>query len=652
MCQEPLALCQEPLALCQSKEYPLKKFWLLLLIAVFAVPWLPAQTPNTSWEQKIEPWLLDQEETAGEIEFLVVLSSQADLSEITNNSSLKDKKRLVFEKLVETAANSQKPILTFLESRGIEHQAFWVVNMIWVKGDWQHLKILAERTDTGHIYANPRVRLTLPEEANVPGILNVDAVEGNIQQIHASEVWAEGYTGQGVVIGGQDTGYDWDHPALKSQYRGWDGNAADHNYNWHDAIHSGSSSCGTDSDEPCDDHGHGTHTMGTMVGDDGAGHQIGVAPGARWIGCRNMADGVGTPATYTECYQWFMAPTDLNDENPDPDKAPHVINNSWSCPTSEGCTQPEILQQVVENVRAAGILTVHSAGNSGPGCSSVNTPAAIYEASFTVGAVDSSNNIASFSSRGSVNVDGSGRMKPDVVAPGVNIVSSLRGGGYGSMSGTSMAAPHVAGMAALLMSAYPAMIGDVDGLENLIEGTSYGIKAAVSCSGDDDQIPNNTFGWGLIDTWSAYQALVQRLELKKFTSQDLVEPGGELTYQLEVSYNQFFSRAHDLILRDEVPKWTNFLSSDTPFTLEDGILTWELEQLGHGETWTVNFTVRVDEDAAGKIDNDNYWVVSDEVPDGVSGSLVRTRLTRFRLFITPIYTINESGIGSNSKNSD
>ena len=141
--------------------------------------------------------------------------------------------------------------------------------------------------------------------------------------------------------------------------------ARNHNYNWHDSIHSGGGSCGADSPAPCDDFGHGTHTMGTMVGDDGGTNKIGVAPRRKWIGCRNMDQGVGTPATYTECFQWFIAPTDLPNQNPDPSKAPHVINNSWGCPPSEGCTDPTVLQTVVENTRAAGIEVVVSAGNAG-----------------------------------------------------------------------------------------------------------------------------------------------------------------------------------------------------------------------------------------------------------------------------------------------
>jgi len=324
-----------------------------------------------------------------------------------------------------------------------------------------------------------------------------------------------GYTGQGVVIGGQDTGYNWDHPALINQYRGWDGVVADHNHNWHDAIHednphsSGENNCGFDSIVPCDDNGHGTHTMGIMVGDDGASHQIGVAPGARWIGCRNMENNWGTPATYAECYQWFIAPTDVDGGDANPALAADVINNSWSCPLQEGCTDPNVLLTVVENVHLAGILTVHSAGNSGPGCSSIDAPAAIYQASFTVGATSSSDTIASFSSRGPVTVDSSNRLKPDVAAPGVGVSSSLPGGSYGSLSGTSMAAPHVAGLAALLISVDPSLRGQVDRLETLIEHTALPKAASQTCGGvPGSSIPNNTYGWGRVDALNAAVTLL------------------------------------------------------------------------------------------------------------------------------------------------
>jgi hypothetical protein len=193
--------------------------------------------------------------------------------------------------------------------------------------------------------------------------------------------------------------------------------------------------------------------------------------------------------------------------NPDPSKAPDVINNSWGCPPSEGCTDPNVLLTVVQNVRAAGIVTVHSAGNDGySGCSSVAEPSAIYDESFSVGATDSADNIAGFSSRGPVTIDGSGRMKPDISAPGVNIRSSTRDGGYeGGWSGTSMAGPHVAGLVGLVVSGAPGLAGDVDLIEEIIASTAVPRTTTEGCGGDpSNAVPNNTYGWGRIDALAAH----------------------------------------------------------------------------------------------------------------------------------------------------
>jgi len=342
-----------------------------------------------------------------------------------------------------------------------------------------------------------------------------------------------GYTGQGVVIGGQDTGYEWDHPALVGQYREAQPGFDRHDYNWHDAIHGNDphtaegNPCGFDTAEPCDDNGHGTHTMGIAVGDDGDANQVGVAPGARWIGCRNMEQGWGTPTTYLECFEFFLAPYAVEDgpEQGDPDLAPDVTTNSWSCPPEEGCPW-DILQSAVEAHRAAGILTVVSAGNDGYyGCYTVSKPPAIYDAAYTVGATDSGDTLAGYSSRGPVTIDGSNRLKPDIVAPGSSIRSSVPGGGYGYKSGTSMAAPHVAGAAALLWSAVPELADDLEATETQLNDHAYAIPSEL-CSSEG--VPNNLYGWGRLDAHSAILPFSGVLTGRVTESPDSAFPGAAI----------------------------------------------------------------------------------------------------------------------------
>jgi len=454
---------------------------------------------------KVSPALLAEASSTGVNEFILLLDEQADLRGLGPHQARRERGARVVERLRAVAARTQQEILASLTARGIEHRSFWVANLIWVRGDLDLALELAASTRVARVLPNTAVKLNLP--ARQATDLGSAGIEASISVVGAPAVWVLGFTGQGAVIGGADTGYQWDHPALVNQYRGWNGVSADHAYNWHDAIHSSSGICGFDSPVPCDDDGHGTHTMGTMVGDDGGSNQIGMAPGARWIGCRNMDNGFGTPITYTECFQWFMAPTDEQGLNPNPALAPDVINNSWSCPPYEGCADATILQTVVENVRAAGILVVAAAGNEGPWCASVAEPPAIYAASFSVGATggDTYEYIASFSSRGPVSVDGSSRMKPDISAPGEDIRSSVPGDGYeSSWSGTSMAAPHVTGLAALLISANPNLAGNVDALEAVITASAVPLTTSEGCGGDEiDAVPNNTFGHGRIDALAA-----------------------------------------------------------------------------------------------------------------------------------------------------
>jgi subtilisin family serine protease len=303
-------------------------------------------------------------------------------------------------------------------------------------------------------------------------------------------------------------------------YRGWNGTTADHNYSWHDAIHNSTGNpCGNDTLAPCDDYGHGTHTAGTFAGDDGATHQIGVAPGAKWIGCRNMDDGNGTPARYIECMQWMLAPTDLDDENPNPDLAPDVISNSWTCTESEGCTTGNEIIGAVRNLISGGIFFVAAAANDGPACSTITNAPAIYTGSFTIGATDSGDALAAFSSRGPVlgrpriSASAGSAIKPDVSAPGVSVPSAWPPNTYANLDGTSMATPHVAGAAALLMSANPALKGHPQQLAEILRSTAVtvGVTDPVNqtCGGTPRTTwPNNMLGHGRIDAFAAFQTAI------------------------------------------------------------------------------------------------------------------------------------------------
>ncbi len=589
--------------------------------------------PATAWQDKVEAHVLE-EAAGGQAEFLVYLSEQADLREADARETKLEKGRFVSETLKAVASRTQAPILADLARRGVEHRAYWVANMIWVRGDASAVQALAQRVEVAHLYADTAFPVDEPAQSSASRSDQSPAgVEWNITQVGAPQVWAAGYTGQGVVVGGQDTGYDWNHPALKGHYRGWNGASANHNYNWHDAIHENDSHtapgnpCGFDSTQPCDDFDHGTHTMGTMVGDDGAANQIGMAPGAKWIGCRNMEQGWGKPSTYSECYEWFIAPYPVGatPAEGDPSKAPDVINNSWGCPPEEGCTSADILRAVVESVRAAGIVTVHSAGNSGPSCSTVSDPAAIYAASFSVGATDYLDNIAGFSSRGPVTADGSNRLKPDISAPGVDIRSSVPGGGYeGGWSGTSMAGPHVAGLVALLLSIRPDRAGQVDWIETVIEQNAVPRTTSQDCGGvPGSQVPNNTYGWGRIDAAKVLQSLPAAFDLAK-TAPASVRSGELITYTLTITNPSVTGPTNNVVLSDTVPAGTAFVRATAPFTMQGDTVIWTFASLAAGGSLHVEFAVQAPE-TPGAVVNQDYGVRSDEIPF-VQGEPVRTRV--------------------------
>jgi subtilisin family serine protease len=311
-------------------------------------------------------------------------------------------------------------------------------------------------------------------------------------------VWSEfADQGQGIVIGTSDSGVDANHPDLRGSFRGGDDS-------WFDPWN------GTRT--PTAHNGHGTHTIGIALGRNG----IGVAPQAQWIGCVNLDRNFGSPSRYLDCMQFMLAPFPLGgDPSRDgrPERAPDILTNSWGCPEVEGCDATALLP-ATDALRAAGIYFVVAAGNTGPYCSSVEDAPAPYPDVLTVGADDRNGQVTSFSSRGPTKVAfapsavDDGRTKPDLVAPGDDILSALPGGTYGVLQGTSMAAPHVAGVVALMWSANPKLIGDIDATTRILRDTATPVKP--SYLGDN---PTNTCGAlanitgaGQVDAFAAVQS--------------------------------------------------------------------------------------------------------------------------------------------------
>lgn len=471
---------------------------------------------------KVSPWLLKQYEGSknprNNPTILIYMKQEANLPSISKQSTRYQRIKAVINALITTAEQSQANLLGWLASENITTRSYYISNLIVAENvSESQLSSIAKREDVLRVVGNPSLRNRLPlsnsrsdSEPKGPG--------QNLVRVGATKVWDQFKVhGENIVVAGQDTGVKWDHKALKPHYRGWNGTSADHTYSWHDAVHKtigGKSSCGYNLDIPCDDHNHGTHTLGTVVGDDMEGNQIGMAPGAKWIACRNMDSGLGNPEMYTECFQWFLAPWPQNGDpvkDGKPEMAPHVINNSWGCPQSEGCEGGEF-ERVLKAMRAAGILVVASAGNEGSSCSTIQDgPAFHSDLILSVGAVDHRDDtIAYFSSRGPSTFDN--KIGPHVTAPGVDVRSSVKSGGYSESgwSGTSMAGPHLVGLVALLWSADPSLIGKIEETEALIKEKAEAKTSSQTCGGISGSArPNNTFGYGIAN---AFEVVKTRLK--------------------------------------------------------------------------------------------------------------------------------------------
>jgi len=412
------------------------------------------------------------------------------------NASLQLRAYQVITALKQNAENTQGSLKSYLDGRTessevFTYQAFWISNLFTIEAKSQVVYDLMTRLDVAEMDLDALLELDRPEVVK-DYIDGIESVEPGLRIINAHLLWAQGITGQGRLVMDIDTGVYPNHPALNFK---WRGNHVPSSQAWFDPA-------GTTVPSDCD--GHGSHTMGTMVGwSPTTGDTVGVAPDAEWIAAKTICSSPHT-SNSVAAFQWAIDP----DGNPSTiDDMPDAINNSWYDPdVTNECSG--IYKTTLDAVEAAGIAVVFSAGNSGPGTSTITKPknintnnvnvmctAAIDGASYLGG---NTNPIASFSSRGPSLCGGTGSLliKPEVSAPGVSVRSSGTSTGYSVLSGTSMASPHVAGAVALLKQFAPNLTG-----KQILEAL-YNTAVDLGTAGED-----NNYGMGLIDVYAAFLSL-------------------------------------------------------------------------------------------------------------------------------------------------
>lgn len=400
---------------------------------------------------KISSRLMKQFQQDDQVTFLIKMKEQTNTQKVAKEAVSKAEKQkltaaktqytkrsAVVSELRATSEKTQEALLTYLQKEQKKKQvkeihSYYIVNGLAVTGTKEVMEKVAAFPEVDQVLPNETRQIHRPVDLKTKQkkqMKAVDGVEWNISQVHAPEAWALGYDGTGTVVASIDTGVEWDHPALKEKYRGFDPahpNKPTHEFNWYDAT--------TGSEAPYDDLEHGTHVTGTMVGSEPDGkNQIGVAPGAKWIAVKAFSEDGGTDADLLDAGEWILAPKD-EAGNPHPEQAPDVVNNSWG----GGPGLDDWYKDVVNAWRAADIFPEFSAGNTdlfNPGGEGSIANPANYQEVFATGATDQDNKLGSFSLQGPSPY---GVMKPDIAAPGVNIRSSIPGKGYeDGRNGTSM----------------------------------------------------------------------------------------------------------------------------------------------------------------------------------------------------------------------
>lgn len=488
----------------------------------------PAARPSQMQERdvlsggqiEVEPQLRSQMALDEKTSYLVYFRQKPDLSQAAS-LGWKERGRWVVERLMKTAERSQANVRAYLDSQRVEYTPYWIDNVILVKSsNAQVFNRLQSFGEVAALRARRQPILYEPESVGQAQASTPMAVQSNLNHVLADQVWSLGFSGQGIVVANIDTGVNYTHEALVQHYRGnLGGGVFDHNHNWYDPA-----SGGTHLLVPEDHDSHGSHTMGTMIGSTdpanpaAAANTIGMAPGAEWIACRAFED---NDQEILDCAQFLAAPTETDGvTDPNPDLRPNLINNSWGDCTT---TYDPWFDTVLSNWHALGIYPIFSNGNasncsysSPPGLNTVGSPARAGNVTGVGATGRSDGQYATFSNWGptdqedTINPLGYPRLKPQVVAPGTNRSAANTGNTYMDMSGTSMAAPHVSGLVALMWSAAPCLVGDYAQTETILEQTANPVPYASggTPAPGPGNVPNYATGWGEINALAAVNAAI------------------------------------------------------------------------------------------------------------------------------------------------
>ena len=388
----------------------------------------------------------------------------------------------LLQELKAQAQREQASLRGYLQQQGVMNiQSLWLVNALTFRATSAQIDTITAMPEVASITLNGTVYapVTPPVTSSIATLqaLTASSVPWNISAVNAPALWNLGFTGQGVVVALLDTGVDYaGNPDLQTKWRAQGG--------WFDPY--GTSTIPYDYAESAQepDFGHGTAAAGLILG----GNDIGVAPGAKWIAAKTFKDdGTSTVAGIHAAFQWLLDP----DGNPNTDDAPDIVNGSWGLEEVNACDTT--FEVDVQKLKTLGIAVVFSAGNYGPDPSTSISPGN-YSESLAVGAVDSGNQIADFSSRGPSACNDA--IYPQLVAPGKQVSSYGLNDTMVTVDGTSFSAPEVTGVLALLRSAFPGR--SMTTLEAALKQTATPLSSPS---------PDNTYGYGLVNAEAAYTYL-------------------------------------------------------------------------------------------------------------------------------------------------